>query len=130
MGFDISFHPVPWALLEETINPWILGERPDDALDALVADGVRLARGKIEATEFAERMGGNAVGMAGAAGGAYVGSFVGTLAMPVIGTAVGSVIGGVIGGVGGDTYGRRKVRNVLGVDDYDDEDWDDWDDED
>jgi len=93
-------------------------------------DGVRLARGKIEATEFAERMGGNAVGMAGAAGGAYVGSFVGTLAMPVIGTAVGSVIGGVIGGVGGDTYGRRKVRNVLGVDDYDDEDWDDWDDED
>ncbi|MCP4500342.1 MAG: hypothetical protein GY822_10320 [Deltaproteobacteria bacterium] len=95
-------------------------------------DGVRLARGKIEGSEFAERMGGNAVGMAGAAGGAYVGSFVGTLAMPVIGTVVGSMIGGVIGGVGGDTYGRRKVRNVIGVDDYDDdEDWDDdeWEDD-
>lgn len=90
-------------------------------------DGVRLARGKIEGSEFAERMGGNAVGMAGAAGGSYVGSFVGTLAMPVIGTVIGSVIGGVVGGVGGDTYGRKKVRNVMGLDDdeWEDDEWED-----
>ncbi len=90
-------------------------------------DGARFASGRIDGGEFAERVGGNAVGLAGAAGGAYVGSFVGTLAMPVVGTALGSVVGGVIGGIGGDTYGRRKVRSVLGRDDeWDDED--DWED--
>ena len=91
----------------------------------------RLSRGDIGTDEYAERIGGNATGMLGAAGGAYLGAFVGTLAMPVIGTAVGSVVGGVIGGVGGDTYGRRKVRDLLGVEeDYDDAEWDDpWDDD-
>lgn len=93
-------------------------------------DGVRLARGHIGGGEFAERMGGNAVGMAGAAGGAYVGSFVGTLAMPIVGTAVGGVIGGVIGGVGGDTYGRRKIRSLIGEGDEWDDDDDDIDDDD
>ena len=87
-------------------------------------DGFRLARGSIDGREFAERMGGNGVGLAGAAGGAWVGSLVGTLAMPVIGTMVGSVIGGVVGGIGGDTYGRNKVRDLMGTseDDADDED--------
>lgn len=88
-------------------------------------DGFRLARGTIDSKEFAERMGGNGVGLVGAAGGAWVGSMVGTLAMPVVGTMVGSVIGGVIGGIGGDTYGRKKVRDVLGVEDDDDFDEDD-----
>jgi hypothetical protein len=94
------------------------------AFDA-ARDGVRFARGSIDGGEFAERVGGNGVGIVGAAGGAWVGSFVGTLAMPVIGTMVGSVIGGVIGGIGGDTYGRRKVRQLLGRDEEeldDDED--------
>lgn len=90
-------------------------------------DGFRLARGTIDSKEFAERMGGNGVGLVGAAGGAWVGSMVGTLAMPVVGTMVGSVIGGVIGGIGGDTYGRKKVRDVLGLED--DDDFDDEDDE-
>lgn len=88
-------------------------------------DGFRFARGRIDAGEFAERVGGNAVGLAGAAGGAYIGSFLGTLAIPVVGTAVGSLVGGVIGGIGGDTYGRRKVRDVLGNEDYDEYDDDD-----
>lgn len=85
-------------------------------------DGFRLARGNIDGREFAERMGGNGIGLAGAAGGAWVGSLVGTLAMPVIGTMVGSVIGGVVGGIGGDTYGRKKVRDLMGTSEDDDED--------
>lgn len=87
-------------------------------------DGFRFARGSIDGREFAERLGGNGVGLAGAAGGAWVGSMVGTLAMPVIGTLVGSVVGGVVGGIGGDTFGRRQVRQWLGDDeeDYDDDD--------
>jgi len=93
-------------------------------------DGFRLARGTIDGREFAERMGGNGIGLAGAAGGAWVGSVLGTFAMPVVGTMVGSVIGGVIGGIGGDTYGRKKVRDVLGVEDDDDIDDDDFEDED
>lgn len=84
------------------------------AFDA-ARDGIRLARGEIESRQFAERVGGNAAGLAGAAVGAQVGAFVGTLAMPLVGTAVGSVVGGVVGGVGGDTYGRRKVRNIVGA---------------
>lgn len=88
-------------------------------------DSARLAKGDIDGKEFAERVGGNGVGLAGAAGGAWVGSMVGTLAMPLVGTMVGSVIGGVIGGIGGDTYGRAKVRSLLGVDDEDDFDDDD-----
>lgn len=91
-------------------------------------DGFRLARGRIDGPEFAERVGGNAAGIAGAAAGAWVGSIVGTFALPVIGTAVGSVVGGVVGGVGGDTYGRRKVRDLMGTED--DELDDDEDDED
>lgn len=99
-----------------------LAQRPTAAAgSALFAfdaarDGIRLARGEIEAKQFAERLGGNAAGIAGAAVGAQVGAFVGTLAMPLVGTAVGSVVGGVIGGVGGDTYGRRKVRSIVGGD--------------
>ncbi len=86
-------------------------------------EGFRLARGTIDTKEFAERMGGNGVGLVGAAGGAYIGSILGTFAMPVIGTAVGSVVGGVIGGIGGDTYGRKKVRSMITrTDDDDDED--------
>jgi hypothetical protein len=77
-------------------------------------DSYRLARGRIDTPEFAERVGGNAAGLAGASAGAHVGALVGTLAMPVVGTIAGSVIGGVVGGIGGDTYGRRKVRNLLG----------------
>lgn len=88
-------------------------------------DGVRLARGDIDGTEFAERVGGNGVGLVGAAGGAYLGSMLGTFAMPVVGTMVGSVIGGVIGGIGGDTYGRAKVSSLLGTDGDDDDDDDD-----
>jgi phage tail tape-measure protein len=96
----------------------------------IARDGFRFARGRIDGGELAERVGGNAVGLVGAGTGAYVGSFVGTLAMPVIGTAIGSVVGGVIGGIGGDTYGRRKVRDVLGLEDYDDDfDDDDYDDD-
>jgi phage tail tape-measure protein len=117
-----------------------IGKRPlvaaSTALFAfdVARDGVRLARGSIDGREFAERVGGNGVGLAGAAGGAWVGSMVGTLAMPVVGTMVGSVIGGVIGGIGGDTYGRAKVRSVLGTDDEGedediDDDADDFDDE-
>jgi phage tail tape-measure protein len=111
-----------------------LGKRPAVAAGAALfafdtaRDGVRLARGSIDKEEFAQRLGGNGVGLVGAAGGAWVGSMVGTLAMPVIGTMVGSVIGGVVGGIGGDTYGRKKVRDLLGVeddDDFDDEDEDD-----
>lgn len=108
-----------------------IGKRPIAAASvALFAfdasrDGVRLAKGDIDGKEFAERLGGNGVGLVGAAGGAWVGSLVGTLAMPVVGTMVGSVIGGVIGGIGGDTYGRAKVRSVLGVEDEDDLDDDD-----
>ncbi len=98
------------------------------AFDA-ARDGFRLARGNIDGREFAERIGGNSAGLVGAAGGAYVGSLVGTFAMPVIGTMVGSVIGGVVGGIGGDTYGRKKVRGFMGVEDDDDFD-DDEDDED
>lgn len=94
------------------------------AFDA-VRDGVRLARGSIDRREFAERLGGNGVGLVGAAGGAWVGSVVGTLAMPVVGTMVGSVVGGVVGGIGGDTYGRKKMRDVLGMDDDSDLDEDD-----
>lgn len=93
-------------------------------------DGFRLARGSIDGREFAERMGGNGVGLAGAAGGAWVGSLVGTLAMPVIGTMVGSVIGGVVGGIGGDTYGRKKVRDLMGTSEEDDDEDEDEDDED
>lgn len=91
-------------------------------------DSFRLAKGNIDGGEYAERVGGNAVGIAGAAGGAYVGSLIGTLAMPLVGTAVGSVVGGVVGGIGGDTYGRRRVRSLLGRDDdewEDDEEWED-----
>ena len=85
-------------------------------------DGYRLARGSIDGREFAERMGGNGIGLAGAAGGAWLGSLVGTLAMPVVGTLVGSVVGGVVGGIGGDTYGRKKVRDLMGTADEDDDD--------
>ncbi len=108
-----------------------IGKRPIAAASvALFAfdgarDGVRLAKGDIDGKEFAERLGGNGIGLVGAAGGAWVGSLVGTLAMPVVGTMVGSVIGGVIGGIGGDTYGRAKVRSVLGVEDDEDLDDDD-----
>ncbi|MDP2342506.1 MAG: hypothetical protein Q8O67_16235 [Deltaproteobacteria bacterium] len=111
-----------------------IGKRPIAAASAALfafdtaRDGVRLVKGDIDGREFAERMGGNGVGLVGAAGGAWVGSMVGTLAMPIIGTMVGSVIGGVIGGIGGDTYGRSKVRSILGEEedlDEDDEDFDD-----
>jgi hypothetical protein len=108
-----------------------LGKRPiASASAALFAfdaarDGYRLAKGDIDGREFAERLGGNGVGLAGAAGGAWIGSMVGTLAMPVVGTMVGSVVGGVVGGIGGDTYGRAKVRDLLGDDDDDDDDLDD-----
>jgi hypothetical protein len=91
------------------------------AFDA-ARDGLRLARGKIDTKEFAERMGGNGVGLVGSAAGAYVGSIVGTFAMPIVGTMVGSVVGGVIGGIGGDTYGRKKVRSILDGREDDDED--------
>lgn len=83
------------------------------AFDA-ARDGYRLARGNIDTPEFAERVGGNAAGLVGASAGAHVGAMIGTLAMPVVGTVAGSVIGGVVGGIGGDTYGRKKVRNILG----------------
>ena len=113
-----------------------LAKRPTVAAGAALfafdtaRDGFRLARGTIDSREFAERMGGNGVGLVGAAGGAWVGSLLGTFAMPVVGTMVGSVIGGVVGGIGGDTYGRKKVRDMLGVEDDDeDEDLDDEDDE-
>jgi hypothetical protein len=105
-----------------------LAKRPTVAAGAALfafdtaRDGVRLARGSIDGKEFAERLGGNGVGLVGAAGGAYVGSFVGTLAMPVVGTFIGSVIGGVVGGIGGDTYGRRTVRSWVGRDDEDEDD--------
>ncbi len=109
-----------------------LGKRPIVAAStALFAfdvarDGVRFAKGSIDGREFAERVGGNGVGLVGAAGGAWMGSMIGTLAMPVVGTAVGSVVGGVIGGIGGDTWGRAKVRDVMGQgDDDDDDDGDD-----
>jgi hypothetical protein len=92
-------------------------------------DGYRLARGNIDTPEFAERVGGNAAGLAGASVGAHVGALIGTLAMPVVGTAAGSVIGGVVGGIGGDTYGRRKVRNLLGYEYVDEDDDDDWEDD-
>lgn len=93
-------------------------------------DGFRLARGNIETREFAERLGGNAAGLAGSAVGAHVGAFIGTLAMPVVGTVVGSVVGGVVGGIGGDTYGRRKMRSFVGEgDEIDDEDDDEYEDE-
>jgi len=111
-----------------------IGKRPIVAASgALLAfdvarDGVRLARGSIDGREFAERVGGNGVGLAGAAGGAWIGSMVGTLAMPVVGSMVGSVIGGVIGGIGGDTYGRAKVRSMMGGDEVDDDDIDEDDD--
>ena len=90
-------------------------------------DGYRLARGSIDTPEFTERVGGNAAGLVGASAGAHVGALIGTLAMPVIGTLAGSVIGGVVGGIGGDTYGRRKIRSLLGYeyvweDDEDDDD--------
>ena len=90
-------------------------------------DGFRLAKGSIDTREFAQRLGGNGVGLVGAAGGAWVGSLVGTFAMPVVGTMVGSVIGGVVGGIGGDTYGRKKVRDLLKIED--DDDFDDEEDE-
>lgn len=108
-----------------------IGKRPIVAASAallafdVARDGVRLARGSIDGREFAERVGGNGVGLAGAAGGAWVGSMVGTLAMPVVGSMVGSVIGGVIGGIGGDTYGRAKVRSMMGSDEVDDDEVDD-----
>lgn len=117
-----------------------LAKRPVAAASAALfafdtaRDGLRLARGTIDGQEFAERMGGNGIGLAGAAGGAWVGSIVGTFAMPVVGTAIGSVVGGVLGGIGGDTYGRTKVRGLFGGadddldDDFDDEDEDDADD--
>lgn len=110
-----------------------LAKRPTVAAGAALfafdaaRDGFRLARGNIDSREFAQRMGGNGVGLVGAASGAWVGSMVGTLAMPVVGTMVGSVVGGVVGGIGGDTYGRKKVRDILGIDDdddFDDEDED------
>jgi hypothetical protein len=113
-----------------------LGKRPIVAAGAalfafdVARDGVRLARGSIDGREFAERVGGNGVGLVGAAGGAWVGSMVGTLAMPIVGTMVGSVVGGVIGGIGGDTYGRAKVRDLVGGDDGDDDDDDDYGDDD
>jgi len=113
-----------------------IGKRPIVAASAallafdVARDGVRLARGSIDGREFAERVGGNGVGLAGAAGGAWVGSMVGTLAMPVVGSMVGSVIGGVIGGIGGDTYGRAKVRSMMGSDEVDDDEVDDDDAED
>lgn len=112
-----------------------LAKRPAAAAGAALfvfdaaRDGVRLARGHIDGAEFAERLGGNAAGIAGSAVGAQVGSFVGTLAMPVIGTVVGSVVGGVVGGIGGDTYGRRKVRSMVGADDEFEEEDDAYDDE-
>ena len=90
-------------------------------------DSFRLARGSIDGREYAQRLGGNGIGLAGAAGGAWVGSMVGTLAMPVVGTLVGSLVGGVVGGIGGDTFGRRQVRQWLGEEeeDFDDDDDDD-----
>ena len=99
------------------------------AFDA-ARDGLRLARGTIDGKEFAQRMGGNGVGLVGAAGGAWVGSIVGTFAMPVVGTMVGSVIGGVVGGIGGDTYGRHKIRGFMGLRDLDGDELDDDEDED
>lgn len=113
-----------------------IGKRPIAAAGGalfvfdVARDGFRLARGHIDGAEFAERVGGNGVGLVGAAGGAYLGSMLGTFAMPVVGTMVGSVIGGVIGGIGGDTYGRAKVSSLLGTDvDDEDDDLEDFDDE-
>lgn len=77
-------------------------------------EGYRFARGRIDGPELVERLSGNAAGLVGAGAGAHVGAFIGTLAMPVVGTIAGSVVGGVVGGVGGDTYGRRKIRNLMG----------------
>jgi hypothetical protein len=113
-----------------------LAKRPIVAASAAIfafdsaRDGVRLARGDIGGREFAERVGGNSAGLAGAAGGAWVGSMLGTFAMPVVGTMVGSVVGGVVGGIGGDTYGRAKIRELVGAGDDDDDDDDDFDDDD
>lgn len=96
-----------------------LGRRPVVAAGTVLfaadaaREGYRLVKGEIDGGEFAERVGGNAVGIVGAAAGSYIGAAVGTVAMPIVGTAVGSVIGGVVGGVGGDTYGRRQLRNVI-----------------
>lgn len=95
-------------------------------------DGYRFARGRIDGPEFTERVAGNAAGLVGAGAGAQVGAFIGTLAMPVIGTVVGSVVGGVAGGIGGDTYGRRKIRSLLGYEyvyEFEDEDEEDEDEE-
>jgi phage tail tape-measure protein len=88
-------------------------------------DGLRLARGNIDGREFAQRVGGNTVGLVGSAGGAYLGSVLGTFAMPVVGTMIGSVVGGVIGGIGGDTYGRTQINSMMGIDEDDDLDDDD-----
>jgi hypothetical protein len=96
-----------------------LAKRPAVAAGALLfavdaaRDGVRLARGSIDGQEFSERVGGNAVGLAGAGAGAYVGAVVGSIALPLVGTVVGSVVGGVVGGIGGDTYGRQRVREAF-----------------
>jgi hypothetical protein len=53
LAFDISFHPVPWALLTEVVHPWILGERPASDLDPWVRDAVRLARVRARAKAWA-----------------------------------------------------------------------------
>lgn len=52
MGYDISFHPIAWDVLNETVYPYIVGETSERALDALVADAVRIGRVRFRANAW------------------------------------------------------------------------------
>ncbi len=72
----------------------------------VVKDGVSLAVGKIDGSEFAKRTVSNGSGGVAALSGARIGAIIGSRLGPV-GAATGAFVGGVIGGITGSRIARR-----------------------
>ncbi|MGQ7358827.1 DNA/RNA non-specific endonuclease [Streptococcus suis] len=72
------------------------------------------ARGKIEGTEFAYRMGDHTAATAGAIAGAKVGATLGTTVGPA-GTVAGGVVGGVVGGMVGYVIASEAYQSAIEI---------------
>ncbi|HEP1820261.1 TPA: hypothetical protein VB845_002115 [Streptococcus suis] len=72
------------------------------------------ARGKIEGTEFAYRMGDHTASTAGAFAGMKVGAVIGTTAGPV-GTVAGGAVGGVVGGMVGYVIASEAYQSAIEI---------------
>ncbi|HFI0795483.1 TPA: DNA/RNA non-specific endonuclease [Streptococcus suis] len=76
------------------------------------------ARGKIEGTEFAYRMGDHTAATAGTTAGAFagmkVGAVIGTTAGPV-GTVAGGAVGGVVGGMVGYVIASEAYQSAIEI---------------